>query len=200
MLNSVSFADGSKYHNSKVDIALLKKKSDELCKIYDLEIIKSTKATKTNEVYEKRISKYNRSNKKMQQIKNDIDTAILNNNKVLGFLNELTNKGYEIIDKSGVYFTVKTPYFSRNVRLDRAFGEDYTYHNIQDRIYASEKENTASNAINKKYYKKIYKGPKIDKIKLKTSTFYRSYVRWLYKLKKLPTKIEYVELTPELEL
>lgn len=196
VLNSVSFIDGSKYHNSKLDIALIKDKSDELCKEYELSVVQTAKANKTNNTYEKRIAKYNRSNTKMLQIKSDIDDAIIQSRKMSKFFNLLKNKGYEIYER-GLYLSVKSPYFLRNIRLERALGEEYSLHNIQDRIYYGEKDEKQKNSINKKYYRKIYKGPQIDSFKLKFSPFYRSYVRWLYKLGKLPPKIEYEELTPE---
>lgn len=96
-----------------------------------------------------------------------------------------------------MHLSVKSPYFARNIRLERAFGEEYSLYSIQDRIYYGEKDEKQKNGINKKYYRKIYKEPKIDSYKLKFSPFYRSYVRWLYKLGKLPPKIENEELTPE---
>ena len=196
VLNSVSFVDGSKYHNSKFDIALIKDKSDELCKEYEISVIKTTKANKTNKTYEKRISKYNRSNSKMLQVKTDIDDAIAQSRKMSAFYDNLKIKGYETY-KRGMHLSVKSPYFARNIRLERAFGEEYSLYSIQDRIYYGEKDEKQKNGINKKYYRKIYKEPKIDSYKLKFSPFYRSYVRWLYKLGKLPPKIEYEELTPE---
>lgn len=176
VLNSVSFIDGTKYHNSKLDIALIKDKSDELCKEYELSVIKTTKSNKTNSTYEKRISKYNRSNPKMLQIKSDIDNAIIQSRKMNEFFNLLENKGYEIYER-GMYLSVKSPYFARNIRLERAFDEDYSYYGIQDRIYYGEKEEKQKSRISKKYCRKIYKGPKIDSIKLKFGPFYRSYVR-----------------------
>lgn len=196
VLNSVSFIDGSKYHNSKLDIALIKDKSDELCKEYELSVVQTARANKTNNTYEKRIAKYNRSNIKMLQVKADIDDVIIRSRKMSEFYHNLEIKGYEIYER-GMYLSVKSPYFSRNIRLERAFGEEYSLHNIQDRIYYGEKDEKQKNGTTKKYYMKIYKGPKIDSFKLKFSPFYRSYVRWLYKLGKLPPKIEYEELTPE---
>ena len=89
VLNSVSFVDGSKYHNSKLDIALIKDKSDELCREYELSVLKTPKANKTNKVYENRISKYNRSNSKMLQIKSDIDDVISNSKKMSEFYHNL---------------------------------------------------------------------------------------------------------------
>lgn len=73
-----------------------------------------------------------------------------------------------------MYLSVKSPYFARNIRIERTFGEDYSYYGIQDKIYYSEKEEKQKNGINKKYYRKIYKDPKIDSFKLKFSPFYVS--------------------------
>lgn len=51
---------------------------------------------------------------------------------------------------------------------------------------------------NEKIYKiRIYDGIKIDQEKLKTSSFYRLYVHYLYLLGKLPPKIHYEERTKE---
>ena len=48
-----------------------------------------------------------------------------------------------------------------------------------------------------KYAGKKYSGPKIDKIRLKFSPFYRRYVHWLYVLGKLPCKNQYEPKSPE---
>ena len=91
---------------------------------------------------------------------------------------------------------MKSPYFSRNIRLKRAFGEDYSLSNIKERIYYKSKENLPIANFKKKYYRKFYKGQKINSYLLKTSSFYRLYVHYLYKFGKLPAKNEYKELTP----
>ena len=46
ILNSVSFTDGYKYHNSKAQIAFLKETSDRLCLNYVLSIVDTPKANK----------------------------------------------------------------------------------------------------------------------------------------------------------
>ena len=46
ILNSVSFIDGYKYHDSKAQIAFLKETSDRLCLYYGLSIIDTPKANK----------------------------------------------------------------------------------------------------------------------------------------------------------
>ena len=47
----------------------------------------------------------------------------------------LKSKGYENIKDSGKYLSFKTPYYSRNVRINRAFGEKYSVEGIKERIY-----------------------------------------------------------------
>ncbi len=195
ILNSVSFIDGKKYHNSNEEIALMKDVSDRLCLKYGLSIVETEKAKQEKVFRDKIIDNFNRSNEKMQKIRNDIDEAIKSVKKYSDFKFVLNAKGYEIYDK-GKYFTVKSPYFSRNIRLKRAFGENYSLSSIKERIYYKNKEKLPIANFKKKYYRKVYKGLKINNYLLKTSSFYRLYVHYLYKFGKLPAKNEYKELTP----
>ena len=197
ILNSVSFVDGSKYHNSNLDIALLKQTNDDLCVKYDLSIVNTNKSNKVSEISNKRIANYNRNSGKMEIIKNDIDEAIKNATKYQDFENKLRCKGYYI--KSGKYFSITSPYYNRNIRISKCFGEDYTLENIKHRIYQNDlyykylKQDTNE----KIYVYKVYDKVNIDSEKLKTSSFYRLYVHYLYLFGKLPAKIHYKEKTPE---
>lgn len=194
ILNSVSFIDGSKYHNSNVEIALLKQTNDDICRKYGLSVIETKRALKEKEIAQSRIANYNRNSGKMNLIKNDIDEAIKNTNKYQDFVNVLAQKGY-YIKKSNNTLSISTPYFNRNIRLARAFGEDYTLDNIKNRIYYKNYEYETDN--NKIYKFKIYDGVKINSELLKTSSFYRLYVHYLYVLGELPPKIQYEEKTAE---
>ena len=198
VLNSVSFTDGSKYHNSNVEIALLRETNDDICRKYGLSIIKSTKATTVSDISKSRIANYNRNSGKMELIKADIDEAIKDAQKYQEFVDILNYKGY-YIKKSGNSISISSPYYNRNIRLARAFGEDYTFENIKTRIYQSavyDKYLKRNN--NEKVYKvRIYDGIKIDQEKLKSSSFYRLYVHYSYLLGKLPPKIHYEERTKE---
>ena len=192
ILNSVSFVDGSKYHNSNVELSLLRQTNDDLCRKYGLSVIETEKAEKESDIASSRIQNYNRNSGKMELIKNDIDEAIEKSTKYQEFVDNLAYKGY-YLRKTNNSLSISTPYFNRNIRLARAFGEDYTYENIKDRIYYRDykpKENRV-------YKIKIYEGVKIDKDLLKISSFYRLYVHFLYVLGKLPPKIHYEEITPE---
>ena len=198
ILNSVSFIDGSKYHNSNVDIALMKETNDDICIKNRLSIIESQKATTVSDISKSRIANYNRNSGKMELIKADIDEAIKQATKYQEFIDILSFKGY-YIKKSNSYLSVFTPYYNRNIRLSRAFGDDYTYEHIKTRIYRSELyDQYFKKNDNEKVYKiKIYDGIKIDSEKLKTSSFYRLYVHYLYLLGMLPPKIHYEERTKE---
>ena len=192
ILNSVSFVDGSKYHNSKVELALLRKTNDDICSKYGLSIIESDKSEKENNIADSRIQNYNRNSGKMELIKQDIDEAIKKSTKYQEFVDELAYKGY-YLKKSNNLLSISTPYFNRNIRLARAFGEDYTFENIKDRIYYRNYQSKE----NKIYKIKIYEGVKINQFLLEHSSFYRLYVHFLYILGKLPPKIHYEERTPE---
>ena len=198
VLNSVSFIDGSKYHNSNVEIALLRQTNDDICRKHGLSIIKSTEATTVSDISKSRIANYNRNSGKMELIKADIDEAIKEATKYQEFIDILAFKGY-YIKKSNNVISVSTPYYNRNIRLARAFGEDYTFDNIKTRIYQPTLyDRYLKRTNNEKVYKvRIYDGVKINQEKLKTSSFYRLYVHYLYLLGKLPPKIHYEERTKE---
>ncbi len=52
VLNSVSFIDGSKYHNSNVEIALLKETNDDICRKYGLSVVETKRAKKEKKLLE----------------------------------------------------------------------------------------------------------------------------------------------------
>lgn len=190
VLNSVSFIDGSKYHNSNVEIALLKETNDEICMKYGLSVLDTYKANKEKEIAKKRIENYNRNSGKMELIKSDIDEAITQAKKYQDFIDILNNKGY-YIKRNGS--SISTPYYNRNIRLARTFGDEYSKENIKARIY----HYSTQIKQEKKYKVRIYNGIKIDSELLKKSHFYRLYVHYLYLFGKLPTKIHYEERSAE---
>ena len=155
------------------------------------------KATKERDIAKSRIKNYNRNEGKMELIKADIDEAIKVAKKYQEFVDILSYKGY-YVKRSGNGMSISSPYYNRNIRLARAFGEDYTFNNIKSRIYRNGAYKMHETNENEKIYKiRIYDGIKIDQEKLKTSSFYRLYVHYLYLLGKLPPKIHYEERTKE---
>ena len=197
ILNSVSFVDGKKYHNSNSEIAFMKEASDNLCIKYRLSLVNTPRAEKERTFRQNYIDYFNRRDEKMQKIITDIDEAIKTARRYSDFKLTLKAKGYEKIKDTGKYLSLKTPYYSRNVRIDRVFGERYSVQGIKEKIYYKEKEKIPVANLNKKYYRKVYAGPKINRFLLKTSSFYKLYVHYLYFFVKLPTKNQYKELSPE---
>lgn len=197
ILNSVSFIDGKKYHNSNSEIAFMKEASDNLCIKYRLSLVNTPRAEKEKAFRQNHIDYFNRRDEKTQKIITDIDEAIKTARRYSDFKLTLKAKGYEKIKDTGKYLSLKTPYYSRNVRIDRVFGERYSVQGIKERIYYKEKEKIPVANLNKKYYRKVYTGQKINRFLLKNSSFYRLYVNYLYFFGKLPAKNQYKELTPE---
>ena len=197
ILNSVSFIDGKKYHNSNSEIAFMKEASDNLCIKYRLSLVNTPRAEKERTFRQNHIDYFNRRDEKMQKIITDIDEAIKCARRYSDFKLTLKAKGYENIKDTGKYLSLKTPYYLRNVRIDRVFGERYSVQGIKEKIYYKEKEKIPVANLNKKYYRKVYTGPKINKFLLQTSSFYRLYIHYLYFFRKLPAKNQYKELTPE---
>lgn len=196
IINSVSFVDGIKYHNSKKNIAFIREVSDRLCLENGLSIIDTPKSNKEKEIAEKRIDNFNRRDDKMQEAINDIDEAIKSVKKYSDFKLALKAKGYSNIKDNGKYFSLKTPYYSRNVRINRVFGGDYSVQAIKERIYGYRKNETMPFAnYNKKYYKKTFTGPKVDWKKYNYNIFYRWYIHALYWLGVLPAKVTVEEIT-----
>lgn len=197
VLNSVSFIDGKKYHNSNADIAFMKDMSDRLCVKYGLSIVETNRAETEKKYREKRMDNFNRSDEKMKKIINDIDEAIKCSKRYSDFKLNLIAKGYENIKDTGKYFSFKSPYYARNIRLDRTYGDEYSVEMIKHKIYYITKKQIPVANFKKKYYRKKYTGKKINRFLLKTSSFYRLYVHYLYTFKILPAKVEKQELTPE---
>lgn len=133
---------------------------------------------------------FKRTDEKMKKVILDIDEAVKSAKKYSDFKLALEAKGYSNIKDDGKYFSLKTPYYSRNVRIDKLFGENYSTQSIKKRIYGYKKVKTMPFAnYNKKYYKKIYKGSKIDWKLYKKNRFYAWYVAALYILGILPAKV-----------
>ena len=143
----------------------MKQTNDDICFKYRLNVLETAKANKGKDIAKSRIKNYNLNSGKMELIKSDIDDAIKQATKYQEFINILSFKGY-YIKKSNSYISVFTPYYNRNIRLSRAFGEDYTFDNIKTRIYQSFLYDRYIKVHhNEKVYKvRIYDGIKIENI------------------------------------
>lgn len=131
VLNTVSFADGIKYHRTKKDYHDMQTVSDELCREYRLSVIENPQYGKAKQYGEWRAEQEQRPTWR-GLIRTDIDEAIRQAMTERQFFDALRKKGYAV--KGGKDISVRPPGKERFVRLMRNFGEDYSLDNIHKRI------------------------------------------------------------------
>lgn len=133
VINSVSFKDGKKYNNCYEDYALLRHLSDSLCQEYGLSVL-DNKKIKVNKVnYENFYQRYVKKNTYHSIAKQDLDRAIGMAYSYKDFENIMIKMGYEIKNRYGKLSINRQPY-KKNIRIERAFGSDYSIEAIEKRI------------------------------------------------------------------
>ena len=78
-----------------------------------------------------------------------------------------------------------------NINKIRKDGIDYDISSSE--VYSTEEQKIGTWVNGKPIYRKVYTGPKINRFLLKTCSFYRLYVHYLYFFGKLPAKNQYKE-------
>ena len=131
VLNTVSFADGIKFHRTEKDYWDMRKLSDDLCREYGLSVIDNPQPGKSKQYGEWRAEQEQRPTWR-GIVRSDIDEVIRHSMTERQFFENLHRKGYEV--KVGKDISVRPPGKPRFVRLVRNFGEDYTLENIRRRI------------------------------------------------------------------
>ncbi|GFI40259.1 hypothetical protein IMSAGC017_00291 [Thomasclavelia cocleata] len=186
----ISFVDGKRYCNTKIDMNRLKDISDELCRKYHLSIIEEHSHSKsiTHKQYH-----HNKSLRSI--IKNDIDIAIQNSVTLTEFYRTLENEGYEITFKN-TDISLKHINAKRPVRL-KSLGDNYDIDTIKQRII--------SHPIQDYQQQNYFDKHKFDILsfwmKYKTqelSGLQKYYLKYLYKFVVIPKKHP-VKLTKEMK-
>ena len=131
VVNTVSFADGIKYHRTRKDYHEMQTVSDELCREYGLSVIEQPQQGRGKQYGEWRAEQELRPTWR-GLIRTDIDEAIRQAMTERQFFDALRKKGYAV--KGGKDISVRPPGKERFVRLMRNFGEDYSLDNIRRRI------------------------------------------------------------------
>ena len=131
VLNTVSFADGIKYHRTRKDYHEMQTVSDALCREYGLSVIEHPQQGRGKQYGEWRAEQEQRPTWR-GLIRTDIDEAIRQAMTERQFFDALRKKGYTV--KVGKDISVRPPGKERFVRLMRNFGEDYSLDNIRRRI------------------------------------------------------------------
>lgn len=132
VINSVSFKDGKKYYSNLTNTALLRKTSDEICEEYGLSVLKE-KICKSGINFENFYKKSMRDSDYYKFAKEDIDYAIKHSYTLKQFQQMLVSMGYNYYYRADKLSVRREPY-KRNIRVERAFGEEYSLKNIKRRI------------------------------------------------------------------
>ena len=194
VINSVSFKDGKKYYSNFTNTALLRKTSDEICEEYGLSVLKE-KTCKSGINFENFYKKSMRDSDYYKFAKEDIDYAIEHSWTYKEFLKRLKEMGYEVYFRANK-ISVRMYLHKRNIRIERAFGEEYSIENIQNKIcsrYPSREEVIKPKTYDKRLF---YKGS-INKLR-KPKGIIALYYYYCYLLKVYPKKNLNYKLTPKM--
>ena len=132
VVNSVSFKDGYKYYSNLTNTALLRKTSDDLCDEYGLKVLEE-KTCKSGVNFENFYKKSIRDSDYYKFAKEDLDYAIKHAYTMKQFQQILSSMGYSYYYRAEK-LTIKREPYKRNIRVERAFGEEYSIENIKKRI------------------------------------------------------------------
>ena len=136
VVNSVSFKDGLKYYSNLANTALLRKTSDDLCDEYGLRVLEE-KTCKSGINFENFYKKSIRDSDYYKFAKEDLDYAIKHSYTQKEFHQYLSSMGYSYYYRANKLCIRREPY-KRNIRVERAFGEEYSVENIRQRIIAND--------------------------------------------------------------
>ena len=194
VINSVSFKDGYKYYSNLSNTALLRKTSDEICEEYGLSVLEE-KTCKSGINFENFYKKSMKESEYYKFTKEDIDYAIEHSWTYQEFIKKLKDMGYEVYFRANKISIRRYPY-KRNIRIERAFGEEYSIENIKNKIYS--RYPSREEVIKPKTYDKrlLYKGS-VKKLR-KPKGIIALYYYYCYLLKVYPKKNLNYKLTPEM--
>lgn len=157
VVNSVSFADGKRYHRTKQDYREMRNVSDRLCLEYGLSVIENPKQGQAKHYAEWKAQREGKPTYR-GMVKADVDEAIGKARTEKQFFHYLKEMGYSI--KFGKDVTICPKGRERGLKLARNFGEDYTIASIRRRILTQpvEKKLPKSLQIQQKSYTIKVKG------------------------------------------
>ena len=110
--------------------------SDELCREYGLSVLEEKKCKKSKINYDNYYKNYIQKNGYRKQAKDDVDFAIRQAYTYDDFKKVLSKMDYEVYERYGKV-TIKKPNH-QPIRLERAYGENYSKYIISQRILDEE--------------------------------------------------------------
>ena len=150
VVNSVNSETGLKIQINEKDLEQLRKKSDEICRQFGLEVLKSYKKPKQRAMNQREYRTALRGNSKKLQLMNAIDYAVINSRSKEKFIENMKRLGYGVkwVD-SYKYITYTTPDGQR-FRDNRLFGEKYSKENMENLYGLRQTKTTESITTNKR--------------------------------------------------
>lgn len=156
VVNSVSFADGLRFHRTNQEYQKMKDLSDRLCREYQLSVIEKPAVGKGKHYGEWRAEQDGRPTYR-SMILSDVEEALSKARTERQFFNFLRAKGYTI--KFGKDITLRPPGKERGLKLCRNFGEGYTIEAIRKRILENAGvKRTVSEAVTKQHATFVVRG------------------------------------------
>lgn len=129
IINSVSFKTGKKYNNNRTNLAKLRQISDSLCAEYGLSVLEEDigyKSTYNHKVLD---------NDYYKILKEDLDNVISYSITIKQIIERLKKLDYQVYTRNGILTIYKNGF--DKVRIQKAFGDDYSIDNINKRLYLS---------------------------------------------------------------
>ena len=184
VINSVSFKDGKKYYDNRVNYAKLRELSDSLCQEYGLSVLKEKPCKNSKINYANYYKKYIETDNYYTIAKKDIDRAIAMAYSYTDFENLLKAMDYEIIYRGKNILSVRRDPYKKNIRIERSFGTEYSIKRIKERI---DEEKTIRIPFIEEYG---IKKPKrfVPYHKKKHKGLYSLFIHYCYLLKVFPKK------------
>ena len=133
VVNSVSFVDGKKYYSNRKNTAVFREISDGLCEEYGLSVLDYNKCKKSKIDFKYYYNDYMKKDDYYKFIKEDVDYAIRHAWSIKDFYNQIKKMGYEYKIRVEKISIRKYP-AKKYVRLQRAFGDEYSIENIKNKI------------------------------------------------------------------
>lgn len=184
VINSVSFKDGKRYHDSRSTYALLRKTSDEICREHGLSVIRQPEGRGIPQHYYKleqagMPTRYNIA-------RQAIDESIALSLNIEEFRAEMTRRGYRCrFDPKHKYWSIVPPGWKNGIRTYR-LGEDYSKERIMERLMENGPEVRAvriRQSTRRSFQYSLKR--RIDRIMGRTG-LEKLYLRYCYELGYLP--------------
>lgn len=129
IVNSVSFKNGKKYNNNRTNLAKLRHISDAICSEYGLSVLDEDigyKSTYNHKVLD---------NDYYKTLKEDLDNVISYSITLKQVIERLKKLDYQVYSRNGIITIYRNG--KDKVRIEKAFGDDYSIDNINKRLYLS---------------------------------------------------------------